>query len=92
MNISVVFKPHETMALIICSEAGNRRPAVFPCSACHAIGHATVQNAAAARDDIDVIVVVALRHGVPLRTESELQIPPLRYAPVGDDKLGGSYL
>jgi hypothetical protein len=66
MNISVVFKPHETMALIGFGEARNIRLSVFVCSPCHAIGHATVQNAAAARDDIDIVVVVALRHGLSL--------------------------
>jgi hypothetical protein len=86
MNITVVFKPHEAVALIGCREARNIRLSVFLCSTRNAIGHATVQNPATARDDIDVIVVVALRHWLPLRTESELQIPPLRYAPVGMTK------
>jgi hypothetical protein len=66
MNIAVVFEPHEAMALIVRSEARKKRLSVFLCSTRDAIGHATVQNAAAARDDIDVIVVVALRHGPPL--------------------------
>ncbi len=29
MNIAVVFKPHEAMALIVCSEAREKRLSVF---------------------------------------------------------------
>ena len=66
MNVSVVFKPHEAMALIVFSEARKKRLSVFLCSTRDAVGHATVQSAAPARDDVDIVVVVALRHGPPL--------------------------
>jgi hypothetical protein len=88
MNIAVMFKPDEAMTLIVCSEARNNTLPVLIRPARDAIGHATVQNAGSASNDIDVIVVISLFHRVLARFLGELQISPLRYASVGMTSLG----
>jgi len=62
MNITIMLKPHEAMALVVCSEARNEARSMFLCSACNAVGQATVKHSGSAGDDIDVVVVVAFAH------------------------------
>ena len=62
MNITIMLKPHEAIALVVCSEAWNEARAVFLGSARNAIGKAAEKNSGSAGNDIDVVVVVAFAH------------------------------
>jgi hypothetical protein len=62
MNIPVMLKPDEAMALIIRSEARKSVRSMLIRSASNAIGHAAVENTASAGDDVDVVVVLAFAH------------------------------
>ena len=62
MNILVMLKPHEAMALVVSSEARNEARSMFLRSARNAIGHAAVKNTRSAGNDIDEIMVVAFAH------------------------------
>jgi hypothetical protein len=86
VDVFVVFEPDEAVALITRRETGNTSRSVFVCSARNTIRYAAVQNAGAAGNDVNVVVVVALAHRWLRYTRSALQIPPLRFAPVGMTK------
>ena len=62
MNITIMLKLDQALALVVCSEARNEARSMFLRSACNAIGQAAVKNARPAGNDIDVVVVVAFAH------------------------------
>jgi hypothetical protein len=62
MNITIMLKPHEAMALVVCSEARDEARSMFLCSACNAVGQAAIEYSGSAGNDIDVVVVVAFAH------------------------------
>ena len=62
MNITIMLKPHEAIALVVCCEARNEARSMFFRSACNAVGQAAVKNTGSAGNDIDVVMVVAFAH------------------------------
>jgi hypothetical protein len=62
MNITIMLKPHEAMAVVVCGEARNEARSMFLRSACNAVGQAAVEDSGSAGNDIDVVVMVAFAH------------------------------
>jgi hypothetical protein len=59
-DVFVMLKPHQPMTSILSGKARNQRRLMLTGSASNTIGHATVQNARAAANNVDVIIVVSL--------------------------------
>jgi hypothetical protein len=75
-------KPNQACALVIGAESFGLSFTVLFYSTLKVIGDTTIEDAAAARHYVNVVVMLST-HGRPIVPPKKQQVPPLRYAPVG---------